>query len=98
MYGLTSHVGTSERAATKLLALVRGHWKVESNHWIRDVTFDEDRSQIRKGNGPQVMATLRNLAVSLIGLAGGETIAKTTRWLSRRAEACFRLIGYPAPQ
>jgi hypothetical protein len=42
------------------------------------------------------MATLRNLAVSIIGLAGGEAIAKTTRWLSRRAEVCFRLIGYPA--
>ena len=54
-----------------LLKLTRGHWQIENSlHWVRDVTFDEDRSQIRTGNGPRVMATLRNLAISLFRLNG----------------------------
>ena len=41
----------------RLLALVRGQWQIENkSHWVRDVTFDEDRSQVRCGNIPQVMA------------------------------------------
>jgi hypothetical protein len=36
--------------------------------WVRDVTFGEDLSQIRKGAGPRMMATLRNLAISLVRL------------------------------
>jgi Transposase DDE domain len=40
-----------------LAAWVRGHWGIENRlHWVRDVTFDEDRSQVRTANGPQVMA------------------------------------------
>jgi hypothetical protein len=62
-------------------------------HWVRDVTYDEDRSQIRKGQGPRVMATLRNLAISVLRLAGAQYIAKATRWCGRHVEACLRLIG-----
>ena len=39
-------------------------------HWVRDVTFDEDRSQIRKKNGAKVMASLRNLVISILRLLG----------------------------
>ena len=52
--------------AKRLLDLVRGHWGIEALHHIRDVTYDEDRSRIRTGNGPQVMAALRNLAVAVL--------------------------------
>jgi len=94
VYGVTSHTGTATAAAEKLLRLVRGHWTIENRlHWVRDVTFDEDRSQTRKGNGPQVMATLRNLAISVLRLAGADSIAKAIRWCGRRVESCLRLIG-----
>jgi len=56
VYGITSlH---SERATPgRLLALVRGQWQIENtSHWVRDVTFDEDHSQVRCGSMPQVMA------------------------------------------
>jgi hypothetical protein len=57
------------------------------------VTFDEDRSQIRKGNGPRVMATLRNLAISLLRLADVSRIALAIRYCARSVEICLRLIG-----
>ena len=39
-------------------------------HWVRDMDFDEDRSQIRTASGPRIMASLRNLAISILRLAG----------------------------
>lgn len=66
--------------AARLAAWVQGHWGVENRlHWVRDVTFDEDRSQVRIGAAPQVMATLRNLAISLLRLAGWTNIAHALR-------------------
>jgi predicted transposase YbfD/YdcC len=94
VYGITSLPGTGTSAAKNLLGLIRGHWTIENRvHWVRDVTFDEDRSRIRKGHGPQVMATLRNLAISLFRLAGADNIAKAGRWCARHLEAVLRLIG-----
>ena len=63
---------------------VRAHWSIENRlHWVRDVTFAEDLSQIRAGNGPAVMASLRNLAISLLRRAGHTNIAAACRHLSR---------------
>ena len=50
---------------------IRGHWSIENKvHWVRDVTYDEDRSHIRTGAGSQVMAALRNAAIGALRLAG----------------------------
>jgi hypothetical protein len=66
VYGVTSL--RPERATPeRLLALVRGQWQIENqSHWVRDVTFDEDRSQVRCGHIPHVMAALRNTAIGLL--------------------------------
>jgi hypothetical protein len=48
-------------------------------HWVRYVTYDEDRSQGRTGTGPRAMASLRNLAVSVLCLNGATSIAQTIR-------------------
>ena len=65
---------------TTLASWVRGHWGIENKlHWVRDVTYDEDRSQVRSGAGPQVMTTLRNLAISLLRLQGWTNIAHALR-------------------
>lgn len=94
VYGVTSHKGTDADAARALQKLVRGHWEIENRlHWVRDVTFDEDRSQIRKLGGPRVMATLRNLAISILRLAGARSIAKALRWCDRNHKRALRLIG-----
>ncbi len=48
-------------------------------HWVRDVTYDEDRSQVRTANGPRVMASLRNLAIAILRLTGQISIAAALR-------------------
>ena len=46
---------------------VRGHWRVENSlHWSLDVTFAEDSSRIRKGNGAEVTSIFRRLALTLL--------------------------------
>jgi hypothetical protein len=94
VYGVTS-LWPAQASPARLLALVRAHWTIENRlHWVRDVTFDEDRSQIRRGKAPQVMATIRNLAISLLRLAGAAFIAPALRqagWQGRTT--IFRLLG-----
>ena len=62
-----------------LLALVRGHWRAEHPHWLRDVVWEEDKSTIRAGNAPQVMSAITNLAITLFRLQGVTKITAETR-------------------
>ena len=82
----------------QVAAWARGHWAIENRlHWVRDVVFDEDRHQLRTGNGPQIMAALRNLAISLIRLVHGPRapIAATTRAMARHPRRAIDLITQP---
>src|SRR5262244_4633871 len=70
VYGVTS-LSPARATPERLLALVRGQWQIENqSHWVRDVTFDEDRSPVRCGHIPQVMAALRNTTIGLLRWAG----------------------------
>lgn len=63
---------------------VREHWGIENkSHYVRDVTWHEDTQQIRTGSGPQVTATLRNVAASLLRLCGYTKIKETTEHIAR---------------
>jgi hypothetical protein len=55
--------------------------------WVRDVSFDEDRSQLRTGTAPRALATFRNLAISALRLAGRANIAHARRDLHDRNDA-----------
>jgi predicted transposase YbfD/YdcC len=68
---------TADQASfERLLALVCGHWHIENRlHYVRDVDFGEDRSRLRSGNAPQVMAAVRNLVITLIYRSGSSEIA-----------------------
>jgi len=93
VYGITS-LSVERADPARLLNLNRGHWSIENRlHWVRDVTFDEDRSQIRTKEGPRVMATLRNLAISLFRLGNQSNIAKATRRCARKPERALELLG-----
>jgi hypothetical protein len=93
VYGVTSL--SPERAdAVRLLTLVRQHWHIENwSHHVRDVTFDEDRSQVRVGSTPEVMAALRNTVIGLIRTTGTTKIAATTRRLAARPWEALALLG-----
>ncbi len=64
------------------------------NPYVRDGTFDEDRSQVRSGKAPQVMAAIRNLAISLLRLAGAENIASATRKYAAKPALAFAAIDF----
>lgn len=92
-YAITSLPPARANART-LLGHLRGHWGIENKtHYVRDVTFDEDRSQIRTGAAPQVMAALRNLVLALLRRAGHTNIAAALRtYAGRPADAVTLLL------
>lgn len=93
VYGITS-LAPERATAAQLLQLWREHWHIENRlHWVRDVTFDEDRSQIRAGHAPQVMAALRNVAISVLRLCGAENIAAACRRYAARPALALAAVG-----
>ena len=93
VYAITS-LRPEQASAAQLLQLWREHWHVENRlHWVRDVTFDEDRSQVRAGHAPQVMAALRNVAILVLRLCGAENIAAVCRRYAARPALALAAVG-----
>ncbi len=83
----------AEASPQRLLELVRGHWSIEtSSHYVRDVTFGEDRSRFRSGHAPQIMAALRNLVITLLHRQGTSQIAATRRHFASHPRRAFDLL------
>ena len=79
-----------------LLRVWRGHWRIENQlHYVRDVTFGEDRSTVRARHAPQVMAAFRNTAISLLRLLGATNIAAACRRYAAQPALAFAAIGLP---
>ena len=93
-YGVTS-LRPQQADARHIGDLVRGHWEIENRlHWVRDVTFDEDRSQVRTGSGPRALTSLRNFAISCLRVAGYANIAQGLRHLARHWQLPLTLLGF----
>ena len=93
VYAVTS-LSHQQAGPARLADLLRGHWAIENGlHWIRDVTFGEDASQIRTGTGPQVMACLRNLVIGALSRAGPVTTAAALRHHSRDPSRPLATLG-----
>jgi predicted transposase YbfD/YdcC len=93
VYGVTS-LSPQRAMPAQLNELWRKHWTIENKlHWVRDVTFDEDRSQVRSGNAPQVMAAFRNVAISALRLRKVTNIAAALRRYAARPALAFTAIG-----
>ena len=93
VYGVTS-LSREQASAAQVLELVRTHWHIENkSHWVRDVAYDEDRSQVRVGSIPQVMAALRNTAIGLMRAAGETNIAAACRRFAAQPWSALALIG-----
>ncbi len=92
-YAVTS-LSPQDANPRQLLALWRGHWGIENRvHWVRDVTLDEDRCQVRTRAAPQVMAALRNMTISLLRLAGKRNIAAALRRHASHPSEALSLVG-----
>jgi hypothetical protein len=61
-------------------------------HWIRDMDFDEDHSQVRTASGPRTMASLRNLVITILRLAVTTSIAAALRYHARRPSRPLQTI------
>lgn len=83
VYLITS-AAHQEAPPAVLASWVQGHWAIENRlHWLRDVTFDEDRSQARTGATPRIMASLRNIVITILRLTGSHEIAAALRRYAR---------------
>jgi predicted transposase YbfD/YdcC len=94
VFGITSL--SRERAdAEYLLGLTREHWGIENgSHYRRDVTLGEDASRIRKGDAPQVMASLRSAVIHLAQEVG-PNLATAIRTLNNCLSQALSLLGLP---
>jgi predicted transposase YbfD/YdcC len=95
VYAVTS-LTAAQASPARLADWVRGHWGIEALHHIRDVTFAEDASQVRTGDAPRAMASLRNLAIGILRLHGHRNIAAALRRNARDATGPLALLGITA--
>ncbi len=87
-------LSAAEASPEELGTHIRRHWTIENrSHYVRDRTFDEDRSQVRVGGAPQALATLRNLAISVLRLAGFTNIASGLRWMAFDHRRALQILG-----
>jgi predicted transposase YbfD/YdcC len=92
-YAITS-LSFAQASPARLADLLRGHWAIENGlHWVRDVTFAEDGSQVRTGAAPQVMACLRNLVIGALSRAGPVNLAVALRHHSRDPRRPLATLG-----
>jgi predicted transposase YbfD/YdcC len=88
-YGITSR--TPEQAnAQRVLETNRSHWSIENScHYIIDWNYDEDRSRISTGYGPENMTRFRRFAVSIIKSKGVRSVAQKMRQLTQNTRLVF---------
>ena len=92
VYAVTS-LTAIQASPAGLAAIIRGHQMIGDRlHWVRDMDYDEDRSQVRTASAPRVMATLRNLALTILRLNGRASIAAALRHHARRPGRPLRTI------
>jgi hypothetical protein len=93
VYAVTS-LTFAQAGPARLADLIRGHWAIENGlHWVRDVTFAEDASQLRTGTAPQVMACLRNLAIGTLSHARPVNLAAALRRHARDPARPLATLG-----
>ena len=96
-YAITS-LSPGQVGVQGLLRLWRGHWGIENRlHYVRDVTMQEDASQVRSGAAPQVMAALRNVVLGLLRQTGATNIAASLRHYSYKPLETLALLGIHIP-
>lgn len=92
VYGVTSCT-PDQAEAHHVLKTNRGHWCIENScHYILDWNYDEDRSRIRTGHGPENLSRIRRFAIGLIKSKGVASVAQTMRKLTMNVRAVFDFL------
>jgi predicted transposase YbfD/YdcC len=81
----------------RLLRLIRGHWSIERQHYLRDVVFGEDRSHVRTGQAAQLLAALRNAILTLLRRTGRLAITAARRSFAVHPAQAITLLSRPFP-
>lgn len=88
-YGITSKE-PGKCSPQSLLATNRNHWTIENScHYVIDWNFDEDRSRIRTGYGPENVTRLRRFAVGILKTKEVRSVARTMQKLNRNIRQVF---------
>ena len=91
-FGITD-LSPEQADAEQIGSLVRGHWGIETRlHWERDMLYDENRSPIRTQNGPQVLATQRNMAIGLLHRLQVTNLQRAVNYLNRHPEHVAHIL------
>lgn len=94
-YAITS-ADREQANAAQLLQWWRGHWGIENRlHWIRDETFGEDRSRVRTGHAPQILAGVRNAVINWLRAAKVTHVAAALRQNAWNSQRLFTKLGKP---
>jgi len=92
VYAITS-LSPNVAPAEKLLFYVRRHWAIENElHNVRDMAFDEDRCRVRNHRKAQILAAIRNTAISLLRHAGFANITEGREWCSEERSRPLSLL------
>lgn len=92
VYGISS-LSPTQAGASRLLDLVRAHWRIENRlHWRRDGTWREDHCQVRQGTAPQVLAALNSLVLAVFDFLGVQNVPKQMRRLDAQPQRAVRLL------
>lgn len=85
-----------ERAGPEqLLRIRRAHWGVENRLFcVRDVSFHEDQCRVRTGAGPEVLAALRNTAITVLRRVGFNNIAAGLRHFMMNYTQAISIVRY----
>jgi predicted transposase YbfD/YdcC len=87
VYGITS-LTADQAGAARLLALSRDHWGIENKlHSVRDVTYREDHARTHAGHAPQVLAALRNTALTVLRRLGFKPVEGVEHFAEHRQAA-----------
>ena len=88
-----SLLSLGEAPPTRMLALIRAHWKIENRlHWRRDVTLGEDACQTRTGAVPSLLARLNSTVLSLMDRLGVRNVARQARYFDAEVEQAIQLL------
>ena len=88
-YGITRQ-SPQEADPQSILATNRGHWSIENScHYVLDWNYDEDRSRIRTGYGPENITRLRRFAIGVIKSKNVRSVAQKMRQLTRNVRLVF---------